>query len=114
MVLVLDPKQDQGHLAVDMAKVFEQTVNKRQSYDGQSIVLEVSLPQGLDLFGISEISTRGYKPTPCKLEEYRVPVSEERKKQLEEELTLGSVRFKMNCTPESESESEPMKMEMPF
>jgi len=104
MILVLDNKQDHSHFAVDMAKVFGKPVTKSPSYDGQSILLTV---KDLKISDITEISTWGYKPSTCKLEEYRVPVTEERKKQLEDELTLGSVKFKMNCAPEPEDEVEP-------
>lgn len=81
----------------DAVRIFETKFEKSTSYDKQSITLSGKVDPK-DFFGISMIQISGYKPAGCTLVTYRESVSEARKAAIDEELTLGTLKTKMDCS----------------
>jgi len=100
----LSDKSKGSHAPIGLTKIFGD-FKKTPSLDGKSLTLTASLPQDHPS-GLRFVSISGYLPDTCKLVQERVPISEDLKKQYEDMIQNGAVRFKTVCGEEEEIKEE--------
>ncbi len=93
-------------------KMFKKVPDPNQN--NQTLMLQVEIPEGHPLKGsLDMVNVHGYLGKNCKAVPFREPLSEERKKQLQDELELGTLRFKTICDGEEVQEPVPDPFAVP-
>lgn len=96
---------EQRAQVLETIKVFGVRLLTKIKADGGSITLKGAFT---GIPGIKYLIFFNYCPPTCKLVPTRVPVSEDRRKQLQEELDLGTIKMQLICDEPIDNSTQPM------